>query len=138
LQVGGTLRAWGSDQHEQVTDCPSGFFLQVASGGYHSVALRTDRTVVAWGRNSAGQCDAPLELGRCKQVAAGRHHSVALRVLPCVGDVNGDGVHSGQDIGALFAAFGAADPFADLDGDGIVTSLDFSIMLAAWGTCAQE
>jgi hypothetical protein len=61
-----------------------------------------------------------------------------LRVLPCVGDVTGDGIHSGQDIGTLFAAFGSNDPVCDLDGDGSVTSLDFSIMLAAWGSCPQE
>jgi hypothetical protein len=56
----------------------------------------------------------------------------------CVGDVTGDGIHSGQDIGTLFAAFGSNDSVCDLDGDGSVTSLDFSIMLAAWGSCPQE
>ena len=144
----GSLRLWGSGSPTatngsfpnfgQVSQTPPGPFLQVASGGYHSLGLRSDRTVVAWGRNDNGQCDVPADLGRCRSLAAGRRHSVALRVLPCVGDVTGDGIHSGQDIGTLFAAFGSNDPVCDLDGDGSVSSLDFSIMLAAWGSCPQE
>ena len=31
----------------------------IAAGGYHSLALRADGTVVAWGSNSSGQLEHP-------------------------------------------------------------------------------
>jgi len=124
--------------HQQVSGVPSGTFTAVCSGLFHSVAIRSDRTVVAWGLNDHGQCDVPATLGRCKQVVAGRHFSLALTLLPCVGDTNGDGRHSGLDIAALFAVYGTSDPMCDLDGNGIVDSIDFTMLLAAWGSCPDE
>ena len=34
-------------------------FKAVAGGGYHSLALRKDGSIVAWGWNDRGQCDMP-------------------------------------------------------------------------------
>jgi alpha-tubulin suppressor-like RCC1 family protein len=34
----------------------------VAAGGNHSLALTSDGTVVAWGRNIEGQCTVPANL----------------------------------------------------------------------------
>jgi len=34
----------------------------VGGGYYHSIALKADGTVVAWGRNQYGQCDVPVDL----------------------------------------------------------------------------
>ena len=34
---------------------------RLSAGGYHSLGLREDGTVVAWGDNDDGQCDAPAE-----------------------------------------------------------------------------
>lgn len=53
---------------------------------------------------------------------------------PCVGDLDGDGVVGGADLGALLGQWGIDGP-ADLDGDGIVGGADLGIMLGAWGAC---
>ncbi|HMN96699.1 MAG TPA: GC-type dockerin domain-anchored protein [Phycisphaerales bacterium] len=54
-------------------------------------------------------------------------------VLPLLGDLNGDGVVDGADLGLLVGAWGTSDPGADLDGDGTVDGADLGILLGAWG-----
>src|ERR1700733_13906425 len=51
----------------------------IAAGGFHSLALRTDGTVVAWGRNLEGETNVPPGLSNVVAIAAGYYHSVALR-----------------------------------------------------------
>ena len=38
--------------------------LAVAAGGYHSLAIRANGSVVAWGANDYGQTNVPAGLGR--------------------------------------------------------------------------
>jgi hypothetical protein len=58
-------------------------------------------------------------------------------MLACVGglpgDLDGDGVVGGADLGLLLAAWGSADPDADLDGSGTVDGSDLGLLLASWG-----
>jgi hypothetical protein len=51
---------------------------QVAGGWNHTVALRSDGTVVAWGGNYSGQTTVPEGLTDAVAVAAGAWHSLAL------------------------------------------------------------
>jgi hypothetical protein len=51
----------------------------VAAGDYHSMALRADGTIVAWGYNPYGQTNVPVGLTNVVAIAAGGSHSVALR-----------------------------------------------------------
>lgn len=44
----------------------------------HSLALRSDGTVVAWGDDSESQASVPAGLTAAKQVAAGGYHSLVL------------------------------------------------------------
>jgi alpha-tubulin suppressor-like RCC1 family protein len=62
--------------------------VQVAAGGYHSLALKDDGTVVAWGAGNGveglgaiqnyGQCSVPAGLTHVVAIAAGGYHSLAL------------------------------------------------------------
>ena len=56
-------------------------FVEVAAGGQHTVARRSDGSVVAWGYNDYGQCNVPaLPAGLTYvEVAAGSGHTVARR-----------------------------------------------------------
>lgn len=78
--TGSTIVAWGSNTYGQ-TNVPSGLsnVVTVAAGGYHSLALKIDRTVAAWGTNSFGQTNVPADLSNVVMVAAGGYHSLALK-----------------------------------------------------------
>ncbi len=38
---------------------PNSGFVAIAAGGIHSLGLKDDGSVVAWGDNGVGQCDVP-------------------------------------------------------------------------------
>ncbi len=68
---------------------PNQDFAGAACGSIHSLGLRQDGTIVAWGNNESGQCDVP-DSGPFLMVAAGGFyglyfppyylgHSLALR-----------------------------------------------------------
>jgi alpha-tubulin suppressor-like RCC1 family protein len=51
----------------------------VAAGGVHSVALKADGTVVAWGQNYRGQTDVPAGLSNVVAISAAEYHTLALK-----------------------------------------------------------
>jgi len=51
----------------------------IAAGSYHSLALKSDGTVVAWGWNVFGQSTVPGGLSNVVAIAAGGEHSLALK-----------------------------------------------------------
>ena len=53
--------------------------VEIVAGGFHSLALRTDGTVVAWGRNTEGETNVPAGLSNVVSIAAGYYHSIALK-----------------------------------------------------------
>eukprot|EP00756_Hemistasia_phaeocysticola_P027324 Hpha_TRINITY_DN16111_c6_g2::TRINITY_DN16111_c6_g2_i8::g.5489::m.5489 len=79
---GGTkVQAWGLNEFGQCTipDLGGVNVVQVAAGGFHSMALMEDQTVRAWGCNNEGQCTIPDFDGlQVLQIAAGGNHSMAL------------------------------------------------------------
>ena len=58
-------------------------------------------------------------------------------VPSCVGDLDGDGMVGGSDLGLLFVAWGTCDSNCpgDLDGDGLVGGSDLGLLFVAWGDC---
>ena len=54
-------------------------FTAIAAGWYHTVALKGDGTVVAWGYNGYGQCNVPPGLSGVTAIAAGGYHTAALK-----------------------------------------------------------
>ncbi len=73
------IEGWGRDNYGQITDIPDGSdFVSIASGGDHSVAIRQDGSLVAWGYNVYGECNVPAGFDYVK-VSVGRNHSIALK-----------------------------------------------------------
>jgi hypothetical protein len=72
--------AWGSNFVGQtiiprdLTDATD-----IVAGDTHSVALKSDGTVVAWGDNSYGQLNVPEGLDNVVAISAGGRHTLALR-----------------------------------------------------------
>jgi alpha-tubulin suppressor-like RCC1 family protein len=76
------LIAWGDDEFGYgQTNIPSGLtnVVAIAAGFYHSLAVRADGTVVAWGDNESGQTNVPSGLTNTVAVAAGPFYSMALK-----------------------------------------------------------
>jgi hypothetical protein len=97
LLANGTVIPWGDDTYGQI-DLPDVLIpvyywwwnwswpnpnwvpaATIAAGRNHSLAVLTNGWVVAWGDDSAGQCDVPSDLTNGIAVAGGYLHSVALR-----------------------------------------------------------
>jgi alpha-tubulin suppressor-like RCC1 family protein len=57
----------------------TGVSAAIGAGYWHSLALKADRTVIAWGNNSQGQTNTPASLTNALQITAGYHHNLALR-----------------------------------------------------------
>lgn len=51
---------------------------------------------------------------------------------PTPGDLDGDGVVNGADLGQLLAAWKSSDAVADLNGDGVVDGADLGLLLGEW------
>jgi len=67
--------AWGSNQHGQTAIPPSATnIVAVAAGWYHSVAVRSDGTIVAWGSGAA--TNTPNGITSAVGAAAGANHSL--------------------------------------------------------------
>lgn len=72
--------AWGYNQFGQ-TNIPSGLsnVVAIAGGGLHSLALKSDGTVVAWGYNQFSQTNVPPQLSNVVAIAGGENHSLAIQ-----------------------------------------------------------
>lgn len=111
LKSDGTVWMWGYNGSGNLGDAatiinrpnpvmtaqgPLGGVVAIAAGGFHSLALKSDGTVMAWGRNASGQlgdnsCEwrgaaVPVKevggvgvLNRVIAIAAGSDHSLALK-----------------------------------------------------------
>jgi hypothetical protein len=58
---------------------PNTGFVAVAAGGYHSLGLKADGLIVAWGDNDQGQSNVPSPNTGFVAVAAGEEHSLGLK-----------------------------------------------------------
>ena len=54
----------------------------MAAGGSHSLGLKADGSIVAWGWNGYGQCNVPAPNADFVAVAAGWLHSLGLTGQP--------------------------------------------------------
>lgn len=57
--------------------------------------------------------------------------------IPCVPDLNGDGLVNGADLAQLLAQWGSqeSNSSGDLDDDGFVNGADLAMLLSSWGDC---
>ena len=86
--AGASVRAWGWNGYGQCNvPADLGPCTAIAGGGFHTVSLRTDGTVRAWGAGTTntgsypnyGQSIVPADLGPCTAIAGGFFHTVAIQ-----------------------------------------------------------
>ena len=73
------IKALDADKNEGNSEATHDEFTAIAARAFHTVALKTDGSVVAWGWNTRGQTDVPNELKDMTAIAAGAFHTVALK-----------------------------------------------------------
>jgi hypothetical protein len=72
---------WGFNSSGQVNFYPIGSIKinSIAAGSQHSLVLKSNGTVVGWGRSIEGQITIPTGLSGVTAIAAGGYHSLALK-----------------------------------------------------------
>ena len=118
-------------------------FTSIAAGVYHSVGLKQDGSVVAWGDYFLGQGTfVPSPNTDFTAIAAGGHYSLGLQVclFDMAGDLNDDGKVDYDDLTILANQWlqpqPPSTPSADIaplpNGDGAVNFLDFTALVENW------
>ena len=79
--TGSNLRIWGAQSFNRQIE-PDAVVRQAVGGFDFTVVVLEDGSVAAWGRNDAGQCDVPSDVGTPErpvaQIAVGFDHVVAI------------------------------------------------------------
>jgi hypothetical protein len=73
----GVVVLWGKEFIPYIE--PETRYSAIACGLYHTLALKRNGTVLAWGDNLGGQCNVPDGLSNVVAIAAGFKHSLALK-----------------------------------------------------------
>jgi hypothetical protein len=126
------LIPWGDNSSDQSNvPSPGDNFVAVADDGSHSLALRSDDTVVAWGDNTYGQTTVPASASNVVAIAAGGTHNLALlfdgTVVAWGSNVSGQQAVPAGATNVL--AIGAGDAFS------LASRADGS--LVSWGALPQ-
>lgn len=104
-------------------------FTAIATSGHHSLGLRADGSIVAWGDNTHGQCDVPVPNAGFAAVAAGSSHSLGLKAdgsIVAWGD-NSSGQCSVPAPNSGFIAIAAGDSYnLGLKADGSIVAWGYS------------
>ena len=83
LGADGKLTAWGNSissyGETNVSALSNSFVTAIAAGPQHSLALKSDGTVYAWGYGGYGQTNPPANLNSVVAIACGGYHDLALK-----------------------------------------------------------
>ncbi|MGG4400726.1 S-layer homology domain-containing protein [Paenibacillus amylolyticus] len=104
---------------------------KIDAGGLASMALKSDGTLVAWGRNDFGQLNVPLGLSEVVAIDVGYFHTLALK---SDGTVVGWGNNS---VGQLNVPAGLNDVVAIATGSNHSLALKSDNTLIGWGNNAN-
>jgi hypothetical protein len=76
IALAGTIVAWGYNGNAPE---PNTGFIAIAAGFGHSLGLKADGSIVAWGSNYYGQCTLPSPNTDFVAIACGSFHSLGLK-----------------------------------------------------------
>ena len=74
----GNPGVWGGDRGQATVPAGLSDVVAISAGGLHSLALKADGTVVAWGDNLYGQTNVPSGLTNVLAIAGCFEHNLAL------------------------------------------------------------
>jgi autotransporter-associated beta strand protein len=122
------LEAWGDNGFGQSAARPDVTnAAAIAAGGYHSLALLNNGSVIAWGDNFSGQCNVPANATNVVAISAGGSHTL---VALADGTVTAWGAN---DSGQTSVPANATNVVALAGGDAHSLALRGDGTLVAWG-----
>jgi hypothetical protein len=137
----GTAKAWGNSEAGQTTvPADLGKVIQVAAGGYHTVALQSDGKVRAWGYNGYSQTDVPADLGVVTQIGLGSSAYHVVVIAATAGELASHitdqltALSDCEDSKAVATTQGTTRARGDVDDDGAVGQQDLQRLLRHWGS----
>lgn len=71
----GRIVSWGD---QKTPDAPLTNITKIAAGSFHSLALKSEGSIVGWGRNDYGQATPPAG-NSFIDIAVGSNHNLALK-----------------------------------------------------------
>jgi PKD repeat protein len=123
---GDEIVGWGDDTRGQATPPPGSDFTDVAGGYWHSLALRSDGSIIGWGSNVdengswSGQATPPPG-NDYTDVAAGHYYSLALK-------------SDGSIVGWGYNNYGQATPPGGNDFKAVAAGRDHGLALNSDGS----
>ncbi len=78
VDVNGWVMAWGSRDYGEGTAWGITNAVAIAAGYYHNLVLIANRSVLAWGLNSAGEAAVPAGLSNVISISAGGYHNLVI------------------------------------------------------------
>ena len=142
----GPVRSWKpnnvDDNYGNTALPPNLGEVRSISASNHTLAIRSDGTVFAWGNNDNGQATPPADLGKCIQVATQTFASCAIRESGQVvtwGWPNGGGNLPPVNLGPCVAISGGESFFAAIKANGTVVSWgsNAGTVPASLGECVE-
>ncbi|MFO0874884.1 MAG: LamG-like jellyroll fold domain-containing protein [Phycisphaerales bacterium] len=109
---------------------------QICDAWYRTVPVDSPGLLAYYRMDSSMETDSLIDLagpgGANDALLTGS--PAFITAVPCVvfGDLNGDGLVNGADLGILLGAWGTSNPVADLNCDGAVGGGDLGLVLGAW------
>ena len=105
------VSCWGANVYGQTTP-PAGLGIvkQVATGSFHTCAVKHDDTLSCWGDNTYGESTVASYLGTVKQVSAGYTYTCAIKsddTLTCWGSTAFGHNNVPADLGTVKAVVGS-------------------------------
>ena len=142
----GTVVCWGE---YACTGTPDDLadVVEVDTADLVNIVRFADGSIACYGDGSP--CEAPVGIGAVREMSGGIYGFAILDQAPdastvslleisldqqVFGDLNGDAMVNGADLGLMLAAWGtcSGDCPADLNGNGVVDGADLGLMLSAW------
>ena len=135
--AGGQGKSGPSDFGQSIVPTGLTNVVLLAAGTYHSLAIKSDRTVAAWGNNLSGQSTVPGGLSEVAAVAGGYQHSMALKsdgmVIPWGAGFTTGGGGNGLNFGQSLVPAGLNGVVSVSAGIYHSIALKNNGTVAAWG-----
>jgi alpha-tubulin suppressor-like RCC1 family protein len=124
---------WGNTNGYNLANVPLALtnVVAIAAGNLHSVALKADGRVIAWGDNTFGQTNVPANLSNAVAIAAAWNNTIALRSNGTVVTWGNNGTNVPAGLSNVIAVAAGNNHSVALKADGKVVAWSDSSFISS-------